>query len=55
MKTTGELRTILGKAIVDVSDNKISLEKARVMSKLAGRINDSFYVEIKSEMTKLNP
>lgn len=47
IKTTGDLRALIAKAIEDVRDGRISIEKAASIQKLAGRMNESLYSEAK--------
>jgi hypothetical protein len=47
IKTTGDLREMLCDAINQVADGTMQPETARNLTKLAGRINDSFHAEAK--------
>lgn len=47
IKTTGELRDFLAAMMVGVKNGDFDLDKARMVAKLAGQINESFYAEVK--------
>lgn len=47
IKTTGELRAFLAKAMVDVQSGAMDLDRANRIVKLAGQINESLYAEVK--------
>jgi hypothetical protein len=52
IKTTGDLREFLAKAMVDVQSGELNLDKAARITKLAGQINESFYAEVKVAKTR---
>jgi hypothetical protein len=50
LKTTGQLRTMLANAAQDVLANKLELDKANTVFKLAKSISDSLYSEAKIKL-----
>jgi len=46
IKTTGQLRTFLAKAMIDVRSGALDLERATRLVKLASQINENFYAEV---------
>lgn len=53
IRTTGELRAFLADLLALVAENKIERERAQLMVKIAGRINESFYAEVLIKRTAL--
>jgi hypothetical protein len=47
IKTTGQLREFLATMIVGVKNGQLDTDKARNITKMAAKINESFYSEIK--------
>ena len=48
IKTAGELREFLVNMLFGVKDGVVSVDKASVITKMAGQINESIYAEIKA-------
>lgn len=53
IKTAGELRDTLAKALVAVRDGDLELDNARAIVKLAAQINESFYSELKAHQVRM--
>lgn len=51
IKTTGELRSFLARAIAETRAGTLGIEEAGRIAKLAAQVNESFYAEIKIART----
>ena len=47
ISTTGQLREFLANMIMGVKDGDVKVDEARTMVKLAEKINESYYAELK--------
>ena len=47
IETTGQLRKFLAGMLVGIKDGDIKVDEARAMVKMAEKINESFYAELK--------
>lgn len=50
IKTTGQLRTVLAKAVKDVLSGELPIDRATALHKLAKNISESLYSETKISM-----
>lgn len=51
--TTGKLRAFLAQTVDDVASGRMDVAKASQVAKLAGKITESFYVEVKTAALQL--
>jgi hypothetical protein len=52
IKTTGDLRDFLARAITETRAGTLGIEEAGKVAKIAAQINESFYAEVKIQRTQ---